>query len=112
MQAGLLTDRWTKERVQQLAPDDWRRGSPNFQSPALERNLALRDALAPIARRHGATIAAVAVAWTLARPGVTGAIVGARSPEQVDGWIGAARLELTQGDLEEIDRAIAVSTPS
>ncbi len=109
MQAGLLTDRWTKERVQQLAPDDWRRGSPNFQSPALERNLALRDALAPVARRHGATIAAVAVAWTLTRPGVTGAIVGARSPEQVDGWIGAARLELTPADLAEIDRAIAIT---
>ncbi|HEV8600511.1 MAG TPA: aldo/keto reductase [Gemmatimonadales bacterium] len=107
MQAGLLTERWTKERVNQLAPDDWRRGSPNFQSPALERNLALRDALAPIARRHRVTIAAVAVAWTLSRSGVTGAIVGARSPEQVDGWIGAARLELTQADLSEIDRAIA-----
>jgi aryl-alcohol dehydrogenase-like predicted oxidoreductase len=105
MQAGLLTDSLTKERVKQLAPDDWRPRSPNFQSPALERNLALRDALGPIARRHGATIAAVAVAWTLSCPGVTGAIVGARSPEQVDGWIGAARLELTQGDLDEIGRA-------
>jgi aryl-alcohol dehydrogenase-like predicted oxidoreductase len=49
----------------------------------------------------------VAVAWTIAWPGVTGAIVGARSPEQVDGWIGAATLELTSADLEEIASAIA-----
>jgi aryl-alcohol dehydrogenase-like predicted oxidoreductase len=46
------------------------------------------------------------VAWTLAWPGVTGAIVGGRSPEQVDGWIGAASLELTASDLQEISDAI------
>jgi aryl-alcohol dehydrogenase-like predicted oxidoreductase len=106
MQAGLLTEKWTVERVQSLAPDDWRRRWPDFQSPNVERNLALRDALAPIATRHGTTIAAVAVAWTLAWRGVTGAIVGARSPEQVDGWIEAAALELTREDLDEMARAI------
>ena len=52
------------------------------------------------------TIAAVAVAWTLAWPGVTGAIVGARSPEQLDGWIDAATLELTGEDLGEIAQAM------
>ncbi|MCI0409227.1 MAG: aldo/keto reductase, partial [Acidobacteria bacterium] len=77
-----------------------------FQSPNLERNLALRDALKPIAERHGTTVAAVAVAWTLAWPGVTGAIVGARTPEQVDGWIEAASLELTGEELDEIARVI------
>jgi aryl-alcohol dehydrogenase-like predicted oxidoreductase len=60
----------------------------------------------PVAERHGTTVSAVAIAWTLAWPGVTGAIVGARSPEQVDGWIGAATLELTLEDLDEIARAI------
>jgi len=63
--------------------------------------------LRPIAERHGVTVAAVAVAWTLAWPGVTGAIVGARSPAQVDGWIGAASLELTDADLDDIAAAIA-----
>jgi aryl-alcohol dehydrogenase-like predicted oxidoreductase len=48
----------------------------------------------------------VAVAWTLSWPGITGAIVGARSPEQVDGWIGAATLELTAEDLEQIAEAV------
>jgi len=106
MQAGLLTDRFSTERVVNLAKDDWRRRSMDFQAPLLERNLALRDALRPVAKRHGATVAAVAVAWTLSWPGVTGAIVGGRSPEQVDGWIAAASLELTPADLDEIARAI------
>jgi aryl-alcohol dehydrogenase-like predicted oxidoreductase len=52
------------------------------------------------------TVSAVAVAWTLAWPGVTGAIVGARSARQVEGWIAAATLELTPEDLDEIAAAI------
>src|SRR5438128_4168113 len=107
MQSGLLTDSFTAARVAALAADDWRRRSTQFQQPALGRNLALRDALKPVARRHGATVSAVAIAWTLAWPGVTGAIVGARTTAQVDGWIGAATLELTAADLDEIAAAIA-----
>ena len=107
MQAGLLTDSFTAARVSALAQDDWRRRAVEFQGPNLSRNLALRDALQPIARRHGATVSAIAVAWTLAWPGVTGAIVGARTAGQVDGWIGAATLELTAADLDEIAAAIA-----
>jgi len=106
MQSGLLTDRFDAGRVASMAEDDWRRRSPNFQPPRLEQNLALRDALRPIAERHGATVAAVAVAWTLTWPGVTGAIVGARSAAQVDGWIGAATLQLAAADLDEIAAAI------
>src|SRR5688500_16178136 len=79
MQSGILTEGFGAERVARLAEDDWRRRAPEFQPPRLERNVALRDALRPIAARHGATVSAVAVAWTLAWPGVTGAIVGARS---------------------------------
>ena len=106
MQSGLLTDRFSQARLESLPEDDWRRRSPDFKPPRLARNLALRDALRPIAGRHGTTVSAVAVAWTLAWPGVTGAIVGARSPEQVDGWIAAATLELTLADLDEIAQAI------
>jgi aryl-alcohol dehydrogenase-like predicted oxidoreductase len=107
LQSGLLTDSFGPARIAAFAADDWRPRSPHLRPPALERNLALRDALRPIAERHGATVAAVAVAWVLAWPGVTGAIVGARSPAQVDGWIGAATLELTASDLDEIAAAIA-----
>ncbi|MDH4130260.1 MAG: aldo/keto reductase, partial [Gemmatimonadota bacterium] len=106
MQRGILTDSFSPARVAAMAEDDWRKGSDEFQSPKLEQGLALRDALRPVARRHGATVAAVAVAWTLAWPGVTGAIVGARRAAQVDGWIGAGRLVLTEQDLDEIAAAV------
>ncbi|MGH7547564.1 MAG: aldo/keto reductase [Gemmatimonadales bacterium] len=106
MQSGLLTDGFTADRVARFPVDDWRGRAPEFQPPNLGRNLALRDALRPIGQRHGTTVSAVAVAWTLEWPGVTGAIVGARTPAQVDGWIGAAALKLTPADLDEIAAAI------
>ena len=106
MQSGLLTDGFTAERVAALADDDWRRRAPEFQQPQLRRNLALRDALRPVAQRHNVSVSAIAIAWTLAWPGVTGAIVGARSPQQVDGWIGAAGITLTQDDVDEIAFAV------
>jgi aryl-alcohol dehydrogenase-like predicted oxidoreductase len=62
MQSGLLTDSFTAESIQRLAQDDWRRSAPDFQEPNLSRNLALRDALRPIAQRHRTTVSAVAVA--------------------------------------------------
>jgi aryl-alcohol dehydrogenase-like predicted oxidoreductase len=106
MQSGLLTDRFTADRVSALAQDDWRRHAPEFQPPRLARNLALRDALRPIARRHDTSVSAVAIAWTLAWPGVTGAIAGARTPAQVDGWLDAAWMTLAPDDLEEIASSI------
>lgn len=107
MQSGLLTEKWTVERVRSLPDDDFRKRAGNFQSPAVERSLALRDALRPIAACHVTSVEVIAVAWTLAWPGLTGAIVGARSPEQVDGWIDAGRIELSDQDLNEIAAAIA-----
>lgn len=107
MQTGILTDTFSGDRVARMAPDDWRRNSPEFKEPKLSANILLRDALRPIARRHGTTVSAIAVAWTIATPDVTGAIVGARSAEQVDGWIDAARVTLTAGDLAEIAEAVS-----
>jgi aryl-alcohol dehydrogenase-like predicted oxidoreductase len=106
MQAGLLTDTFSIEKLRNLPDDDWRKSAPYFQTPRVEKNIALRDALKPIAERHKTTVAAVALAWVLAWPGMTGAIVGARSAAQVDGWIGAATLTLTGADLDEIAAAI------
>ena len=102
MQSGILTDTFSAERVQAMADGDWRRRSPEFVEPNLSRNIALRDALRSVAHRNGASVSAVAVAWTLAWPGVTGAIVGARDRAQVDGWIDAAVLEFSAEDLGEI----------
>ena len=109
MQSGLLTGSFSRARVDALARDDWRRRSPQFTGAALERNLALAEALRPVAERHGVTPAAVAVAWVLAWPGVTGAIVGARSPGQVDAWRVAAGLELSAADLDELARAVGAT---
>jgi aryl-alcohol dehydrogenase-like predicted oxidoreductase len=106
MQSGILTDTFSAARVETLAPDDWRRRGPEFKSLNLERNLALRDALKPIAARHNTTVGAVAIAWVLTWPGVTGAIVGARSADQVDGWLPAASLALDAHDLDSITTAI------
>ncbi len=106
MQSGLLTEKWTLNRADALAEDDWRRKSAEFQRPAIEKNLRLRDALVPIANAHNVSVGAVAVAWTLSWRGVTGAIVGARSPEQVDGWIAATSLELSADELQQIASAI------
>jgi aryl-alcohol dehydrogenase-like predicted oxidoreductase len=53
------------------------------------------------------SVAELAIAWTLAQDGVTGAIVGARRPDQVDGWLGAGNLQLTDEQLRAIDDAIA-----
>jgi aryl-alcohol dehydrogenase-like predicted oxidoreductase len=106
MQSGLLTGSWSARRTAGLPADDWRRASPDFNGEALVRNLALADVLRDVAERHATTVAAVAVAWTLAFEGVTGAIVGARRPAQVDGWLPAASLALTATDLADIGNAI------
>ena len=109
MQSGLLTDGFSITHLGAMAADDWRLRSAQFNEPYLSRNMALRDALRPVAERHGVTVSAVAVAWTLACPGVTGAIVGARSPEQVDGWIAAGSLDLDAADLAQIAGAIRLT---
>jgi aryl-alcohol dehydrogenase-like predicted oxidoreductase len=106
MQSGMLTDGFDAERVTRLAADDWRRRSAEFNPPNLERNITLRDALRPVARRCGTSVSSVAIAWTLSWPGVTAAIVGARSPEQVNGWIDAGNLTLSEVDLDEIETAL------
>ncbi len=108
MQSGLLTGKYTSTSVAALPADDWRRGSPDF-TVDLERNQAVIDAIRTVATRHGATPSAVAVAWVLAWPGVTGAIVGARSPQQIDAWIGAGSLALTRDDLGLIAAAITAA---
>jgi len=109
MQAGLLTGSFTRERAAKLDENDWRRGNAEFTGDKLERNLQLADALRPIATSRGVSLGTLALAWVLAWPGLTAAIVGARSPAQVDGWIDAASFELSDADLAEIAAAIEAS---
>jgi aryl-alcohol dehydrogenase-like predicted oxidoreductase len=107
LESGLLSGRFSLARLAALPSDDWRRQRPRFQSPHVERALALVELLRPIADEIGATVTELAIAWTLHFAGVTGAIVGARTPAQVDGWIGAATLDLEAATLEAIATARA-----
>ncbi|MDB5394567.1 MAG: aldo/keto reductase [Rhodospirillales bacterium] len=109
MQAGLLSGSFSVERAASLPANDWRSRNADFEGEGLKRNLAVAEAMRPIADRHGTSVGAVAIAWTLAWPGVTGAIVGARNAAQVDGWRDAGRLSLTDGDMAEIAQVIEVS---
>jgi aryl-alcohol dehydrogenase-like predicted oxidoreductase len=109
MASGLLTGTFDRTRIERLPGDDWRRRSANFNEPRLSKNLALVEGLRPIADGLGMSAAALAVAWTLSIPGVTGAIVGARLPDQVDGWLPAARAQLSPGTLAEIEDVIELT---
>jgi len=103
MASGLLTGKMTRERVAGFPPDDWRRSSADFQEPALSRNLSLAELLREVGGRLKCSPAEVAIAWVLRHPAVTGAIVGARSAEQVDGFIGAGDLRLAPETLRDIE---------
>jgi aryl-alcohol dehydrogenase-like predicted oxidoreductase len=103
MGSGLLTGAMTRERIEQLPDDDWRKRSARFQEPQLSEHLALVDRLRTVADRHDTTPGAVAVAWTLLNPAVDGAITGFRRPDPVDPIITAAQLELSDDDVATIE---------
>ena len=103
MQSGLLTGQMTRERVAQMPDNDWRKRNPEFQEPRLSRNLALADKLREIAMLYQRSPAEAAIAWTLQNPAVTGAIVGARNPRQVDDIVGAAEFRFNERELGEIE---------
>lgn len=103
MRNGMLSGAMTRERVNNLAQDDWRRRNPDFQEPNLTRNLELAELLRKIASKHGRTAGEAAIAWVLRNPAVTGAIVGVRKADQVSGVIGAATWRLTNSEAEEVE---------
>ncbi len=107
MHSGLLTGAMTRRRIATFSPDDWRRRNPDFQEPALSRNLRLVELLREIGDRHGRNPGEVAIAWTLYNPAVTAAIVGVRSSSQVDGILGAADFRLNDSEFQEIESAVA-----
>ena len=106
MQSGLLTGAIDAARVTALPANDWRRGHEDFTGETLERNLAVTRALAAVGRRHGRSAGEAALAWVLGWRGVSGAIVGARSAAQVDGWVGGGDLRLDPEDFTAIAAAI------
>lgn len=107
MGSGLLTGGITRERLAAMPSDDWRKTDPRFTEPLLSKHLAQACALKEIAGRHDTSPGAVAVAWTLRNPAVTGAIVGFRRPSQVAPILPAAGLTLTSQDVAEIEATLA-----
>jgi aryl-alcohol dehydrogenase-like predicted oxidoreductase len=103
--SGLLTGALTPDTT--FEPTDWRSKSSAFQGDNLRRNLKIVDELGAFAARRGLQVGQLAIAWTLARPGVHAAIVGARQPKHIEASIAAADVELTSDDLAEIDRIAA-----
>ena len=103
MGSGLLTGAMTRERIEHLPEDDWRKHNERFREPQLSEHLALVERLQTVAHRHQTTPGAVAVAWTLRNSAVDAAIVGFRRPDQVDPIITAAQLELSDDDVATIE---------
>ena len=104
MKSGLLTGAMTKERVAAMPEDDFRKRALNFLEPRLSRNLELAEVLKKIGAAHGKSAGEVAIAWTLRHPAVTAAIVGMRSPQQVDGVMGAAEFRLSEAEAAQIEK--------
>ncbi len=102
MKSGLLTGKMTRERIAAMPPDDFRQRTPHFQEPLLTKNLELVEKLREIGDAHQLTPGEVAIAWTLKNPAVTAAIVGLRSPAQVDGVIGAAGFKLSDEETAKL----------
>jgi aryl-alcohol dehydrogenase-like predicted oxidoreductase len=105
MQSGLLTGAMTRARIAKLPDSDWRSRDQEFVEPRLSKNLALVERLRRVGQTYGRPPGQVAVAWVLRNPAVTAAIVGARSPQQVEQNVGAAELHLTDADVAEIEGA-------
>ena len=107
MVSGLLTGKMTVERVAAFPADDWRRRAVEFKEPRLSRNLKLVELLREIGEGHQVSPGVVAVAWTLHHPAITAAIVGGRSPEQVDGLAPALEFRLTDEEYDRISNFLA-----
>ena len=105
MHSGLLSGTFDPAR---LAATDWRLGEADFTTD-LEANRKVAAAIGEVAARHSTSAGSVAIAWALGWPGVTAAIVGARRPAQIDGWLDAAALHLSSADLDDIAAAITAS---
>jgi aryl-alcohol dehydrogenase-like predicted oxidoreductase len=102
MGSGLLTGKMTRERVASLPETDWRRTDRRFQDPNLSYAMKIVDSLREVGAARGATPPQVAIAWTLANPAVTAAIVGGRNARQVEETTPAGELVLTDEEMRHI----------
>ena len=111
MHSGLLTGAMSKQRVANFPADDFRRNAKNYQEPLLSRNLAVADFISEIGHGHGVSAGVVAIAWTLHHSAITAAIVGGRSPKQIEGVIPAATFRLSNQEFSEIQNYLSQHVP-
>lgn len=100
---GLLSGKWTKERQKQI---DFRSFAPRFMDDNLDQNLALVEALREIAEEKGTTVAQLAIAWVLSQGEDIIPLIGARKRSHLEDAFFALDLQLTDGDLERIEKAV------
>ena len=105
---GFLTGAITEHTP--LATNDFRASLPRFTPEARKANQAFVDMLAAIGRRKNATPAQVALAWVLAQKPWIVPIPGTTKLHRLEENLGAAALELTGGDLREIEETAATIT--
>jgi aryl-alcohol dehydrogenase-like predicted oxidoreductase len=106
---GFLTGAITSSA--QLGEGDFRRSSPRFSAEAIDKNLAFVDLLKRVAAEKGVTPAQIALAWLLAQRPYVVPIPGTTKLHRLEENIGAARVQLSDADLREIDEGAAQITP-
>jgi aryl-alcohol dehydrogenase-like predicted oxidoreductase len=107
LQKGLLSGKFSPVRSAGLPATDHRTRDPMFHEPVLPKILDFVERLKTAAGRNGMTPAGLAVAWTLSQPGVSGAIVGSRSPEQLEETTGAGDRLLSKPEEDAIRALLA-----
>lgn len=98
MGSGMLTGTMSRQRIENLPEDDWRRRSAFFQEPLLTKNLELAERVTELATKLGKHPGVIAIAYVLSHPAVTGAIVGMRNEKQVRELLDAMTFELAPED--------------
>ncbi len=91
--------------LDELPADDWRRNDPRYSPENMPRNLAIVDAIAGVAERHGVSNAQVALAWLLAQGEDIVPIPGVKRSETLRDSARAPDVELSESDLAAIDAA-------
>jgi methylglyoxal reductase len=104
MALGILSGKIGPDHV--FGPGDVRRGNPWYQPENRSKVDALLDVVRSIAESKGVTIAQMVIAWTIAQPGCSHALVGARNPEQAIANAKAGEIELTKDDLQIIRKVV------
>jgi len=110
LSGGWLSGRWRKDAA--AAPTSSARPRARFDmsSPANQRKLDIVEELAVLAEQSGLTLIELAIAFVIRHPGVTSAIVGPRTMEQLESYLPAADVVLTADVLDRIDELVAPGT--